>query len=111
MWSCLNVILAYRNYLIKRRGAFFSFFFPVWLGAALIRVRRLFEGGAYQQICREDGVIYKESWLPIMMIEHTIFARSNIILSDQNACLLSHNIMAEGFYENFARSYDRGSTL
>ena len=31
-----------------------------------------------------------------MMIEHTIFARSNTILSDQNACLLSYNIMEEG---------------
>ena len=26
-------------------------------------------------------VIYKEIWLTIMMIEHTIFARSNSILS------------------------------
>ena len=30
------------------------------------------------------------------MIEHTSFARSNTILSDQNACLLSYNIMEEG---------------
>ena len=41
-------------------------------------------------------VIYKEIWEPIMMIEHTIFARSNTILSDQNACLLNYNIMEEG---------------
>ena len=31
-----------------------------------------------------------------MMIEHTFFARSNTILSDQNASLLSYNIMEEG---------------
>ena len=59
-----------------------------------------------------------------MMIEQTIFARSNIILSDQNACLLSYNIMEEGLVKIlldqddrankfcpiicvFARSYDR----
>ena len=31
-----------------------------------------------------------------MMIEHTIFARSNTILSDQNACLLlTYNIIEE----------------
>ena len=58
------------------------------------------------------------------MIEHTIFARSNTILSDQNACLLSYNIMGEGLVTIlldqddranefcliicvFARSYDR----
>ena len=59
-----------------------------------------------------------------MMIEHTIFARSNTILSDQNACLLRGNIMEEDFVKAlldqddrankfcpiiciFARSYDR----
>ena len=59
-----------------------------------------------------------------MMIEHTTFARSNTIFSDQNDCLLSYNIMAEGLVKNlldqddrankfspimciFARSYDR----
>ena len=59
-----------------------------------------------------------------MMIEQTIFARSNIILSDQNACSLSYNIMEEGLVKilldqddqadkfcpiicDFARSYDR----
>ena len=31
-----------------------------------------------------------------MMIEHTMFARSNTILSDQNACLLIHDIIEEG---------------
>ena len=49
-----------------------------------------------------------------MMIEHTIFARSNTILSDQNACLLSYNIMEGGLVKilldhlvrsNFVRSY------
>ena len=43
----------------------------------------------------EYKVIYKEIWVPIMMIEHIIFTRSNTILSDQNACLLSYNIMKE----------------
>ena len=59
-----------------------------------------------------------------MMIVLTIFARSNTILFDQNACLLSYNIMEEGLekilldQDNiankffpiicvFARSYDR----
>ena len=58
--------------------------------------------------------------MPIIMIEHTIFARSNTILSDQNACLLSYNIMVEGLvkilldqddrankFGVFALSYDR----
>ena len=34
--------------------------------------------------------------MPIMIIEHTNFARSNTILSDQNACYLSYKIMEEG---------------
>ena len=59
-----------------------------------------------------------------MMIEQTIFARSNTILYDKNACLLSYNIMEEGLVKIlldqddrankfcpiicvFARSYDR----
>ena len=59
-----------------------------------------------------------------MMIEHTIFARSNTILIDQNTCLLSHNITKAGLVKilldqdhpankfcpiicDFARSYDR----
>ena len=62
--------------------------------------------------------------MPIMMIEQIIFAQSNIIFSNQNACLLSYNIMEAGLVkvllsqddrENkfcsiicvFARSYDR----
>ena len=49
------------------------------------------------------------------MIIHTIFARSNTILSDQNACLLSYNIIEEGLVKilldkddeanKFCRSY------
>ena len=63
-----------------------------------------------------------------MMIKRTIFAWSNTILSDQNACLLSYNIMEEGLVKTlldkddrakkkipiisaFARSYDRWSAL
>ena len=63
-----------------------------------------------------------------MMIEYTIFARSNTILSDQNACLLTYNIMEEVLVQilldqddrasifcllicDFARSYDRRSAL
>ena len=63
-----------------------------------------------------------------MMIEHTIFARSNTILSDQNACLLTYNIIEEVLVKilldqddraskfcpiicDFARSYDRISAL
>ena len=59
-----------------------------------------------------------------MIIVHTIIAQSNTILSDQNGCLLSHNIMEEGLVKilldqddradkfcliicDFARSYDR----
>ena len=59
-----------------------------------------------------------------IMIERTIFAQSNPIFSDQNACLLSYNIMEEGLVKIlldqddrankfcpiicvFARSYDR----
>ena len=64
----------------------------------------------------------------IMMIEHLIFARSNAILSDQNACIVSYSIIEEGLAKIlldqddlkikfcriicvFARSYDRWSTL
>ena len=63
-----------------------------------------------------------------MMIENTIFARSNTILSNQNLCLLTYNIMEEVLVNIlldqddrakkfcsiicvFARSYDPGSTL
>ena len=58
------------------------------------------------------------------MIEHTISARSNPILSDQNACFLNYNFMKEGEVKilldqddrankfcpiicDFARSYDQ----
>ena len=41
-------------------------------------------------------VIYKEIRLPIMMIKHTIFARSNATFSDQNTCSLSYKVMEEG---------------
>ena len=51
-------------------------------------------------------VIYKEIWMPIMMIEYTIFARSNTILYDQNACLISYNIKEEGLLKILlVRSY------
>ena len=63
-----------------------------------------------------------------MMIEHTIFARSNTILFDQNACLLTYNIIEEVLVKilldqddraskfcsiicDFPRSYDRRSAL
>ena len=63
-----------------------------------------------------------------MMIEHTIFARSNTILSDQNECLLNYNIIEEVLVKilldqddraskfcpiicDFPRSYDRRSAL
>ena len=44
-----------------------------------------------------------------MMIEHTIFARSNTILSDQNGCLLSHNIMEEGLGKILLDQDDRAN--
>ena len=73
-------------------------------------------------------VIYKEIWVPIMMIEYKIFAWSNAILSNQNACLSSYNIMEESLVKIlldqddqannffpiiyvFARSYDQWSAL
>ena len=46
------------------------------------------------EISVKHRVIHKK--IKIIMIEHTIFARSNSIFSDQNACLLSYNNMAEG---------------
>ena len=63
-----------------------------------------------------------------MMIEFTLFSRSNSILSDQSACLLTYNIMEEVLVNilldqddrastfcpiicDFARSYDRRSAL
>ena len=73
-------------------------------------------------------VTYKEILVPIMMIEHTIFDRSNTILSDQNSCSLTYNIMEKVLVNilldqddlasifcpiicDFARSYDRRSAL
>ena len=56
-------------------------------------------------------VIYKELTVPIMMIEYTIFARSNTILSDQNACLLSYNIMAKGLVKVLLDQYDRANSF
>ena len=44
-----------------------------------------------------------------MMIEHTIFALSNTILSNQNACLLSYNIMEEGLVEILLDQGDRAN--
>ena len=44
-----------------------------------------------------------------MMIEHIIFARSNTILSDQNACLLGHNVMEEGLVKILLDQDDRVS--
>ena len=52
-------------------------------------------------------VIYKEIWVPIMMIEHTIFARSNTILSDQNKCLLIYNVMEKGLVKIWLDQGDR----
>ena len=69
-----------------------------------------------------------EIWVLIMMIEHTIFAQLNTILSDQNECLLSYNIIEDGLVKIlldqgdrankfcpiisiFAGSYDRWSTF
>ena len=52
-------------------------------------------------------VIYKEIRLPIMMIKHTIFARSNTIFADQNASLLSNNIMEEILMEILLNQDDR----
>ena len=42
-----------------------------------------------------------------MMIEHSIFARSNTILSDQNVFLLSYNIMEEGLSKILLDQEDR----
>ena len=56
-------------------------------------------------------VIYKEILVPIMMIEHTIFARSNTILYDQNACFLSYNIMEEGLVKILLDEDDRANKI
>ena len=44
-----------------------------------------------------------------MMIELTIFARSNTILSDQNACLLSYDMMEEGLVKILLDQDDRAN--
>ena len=44
-----------------------------------------------------------------MMIEHTIFARSNTILYDQNACSLNYNIMGEGLVKTLLDQDDRAN--
>ena len=63
----------------------------------------------FQNLLIFCSVIYKEIGVPIMMIEHTIFARSNTILFDQNACLLSYNIMEEGLVRMLLDLDDRGN--
>ena len=45
------------------------------------------------------------------MIERTIFAQSNPIFSDQNACLLSYNIMEEGLVKILLHQDDRANKI
>ena len=52
-------------------------------------------------------VTYKEIFS--IMIERTIFAQSNPIFSDQNACLLSYNIMEEGLVKILLDQNDRAN--
>ena len=52
-----------------------------------------------------------EIWVPIMMFEHKIFARSNTILFDQNACFLSYNIMEEGYVKIPLHQDDRANKV
>ena len=47
--------------------------------------------------------------MPIMMVKHTIFARSSAILSDQNACSLSYNVMEEGLVKILLDQDDRAN--
>ena len=42
-----------------------------------------------------------------MMIEHSIFARSDAILSDKNACFLSYNIIEKGLAKILIDQDDR----
>ena len=44
-----------------------------------------------------------------MMIEHKIFARSNTILSDQNAYLLGNNTMEEGLVKTLLDQDNRAN--
>ena len=46
-----------------------------------------------------------------MMIEHSNFARSDAVLSDQNACFLSYNIIEEGLAKIQLDQDDRASKL
>ena len=46
-----------------------------------------------------------------MMIEHTFFARSYTILSDQNASLLNYNIMEEGLVKILLNQDDRAKNI
>ena len=45
------------------------------------------------------------------MIEHSIFARSDAILSDQNACFLSYNIIEEDLAKILLDQDDRANKL
>ena len=54
-------------------------------------------------------VIYKEIWVRIMMIEDTIFAWLNTILSNQNVCLLSYNTMEKGLVKSLLDQDDRAN--
>ena len=44
-----------------------------------------------------------------MVIEHSIFARSNAILSDQSVCSLSYNILEEGKVKILLDQEDRAN--
>ena len=46
-----------------------------------------------------------------MIIEHTFFARSYTILSDQNASSLSYNMMEEGLVKILLDQDDRANKL
>ena len=46
-----------------------------------------------------------------MMIEHTFFAQSYTILSDQNASLLSYNIMGKGLVKILLDQDDRADKI
>ena len=47
--------------------------------------------------------------MPIMMIEHRIFARADAILSDQNACVVSYNIIEESLAKILLDQDDRAN--
>ena len=96
----------------------------IYVGVRICGCAYMF-GRLYMGVLR---VIYKEIWVSIMMIEYTIFVRSNTILSDHNACLLTYSIIEEVLVKilldqddrarkfcqiicDFPRSYDRRSAL